>query len=622
LWHTVRSLAVYDLVANVLRRRPTEESARHRAFDAPLALWRRVLGFEGCAVQFDCALCARGLMADVPIPLRRMLREATGTALHRGIMVHDQLAEVAALATTHDVRVLALKGAARLLGGELAGTRSIGDIDLLVSPPDAARFHSLLQNELGYGVSGSSYPHHLPGLTRSGSLGIEVHFRLSRVPLALDVAIWRDTRSVALGGHPIELPSPTSLVLHTLEHAAGLNWAGRYRLRDIADIAALFTGAVSSDVVMEYVHASPMRAAFETLLSAAHELEPRVPRSRAHAWRTVRRVSRARIAVATLPRSRLVAERCYRYAGLVAEGSPRTLARAGLALVRRLGAAASATVLLLSAGCSDPTGSHPLDVPPFVFVSDAEGIPALFRFDRGQIVRLSAPGHEDVEPHSAAGRIVFTSWRDGNAEIYIGDLGLTGQQRLTSDVSVDNEPALDPSGTTIAFVSSRSGTPRIWLMAANGTNPRPLDTGSPVHVPEGSPAWSPSGGPLAFASTRTNTSQVFLVGTTGGDAVQLTHEASGAFTPTWSADGNVVLYMALAAGPKLVAVPAGGGEPTAFAFDSGGLGEAACTANVCLAVSRPLDTDGDLVALSSSGQASQAVLVRPADDRQPAFLVP
>jgi len=618
----VRSLAVYDLVADVLRGRPAEESVRRRGFDAPLALWRRVLGFEGCTVQFDHALCAAGLTADLPLPLRRMLREATGTALRRAILVHEQLAAVAALGSAHNIRLLALKGAARLLGGEAAGTRSIGDIDLLVSPVNAVRFHTLLQRELGYAVSGAGYPHHLPGLTRSRSLGIEVHVQLSHVPLALDGEIWRDTRSVALDGHAIEIPSPTGMVLHTLEHAAGLNWAGRYRLRDIVDIASLFTGAVLADVVTSYVNASPTRSAFETLLSAAHDLDPRVPRSRARAWRTVRRVSRARIAVASVPRTRLVAERCFRYAGMLAEASPRTLARAGLALVRRLGDAALASAILLNLGCSDPTRPRPLDVPPFVFVSDADGIPALFRFDRGQIVRLSAPGHEDAKPHSAAGRVVFTSRRDGDAEIYIGDLALTSQQRLTSEASVDTDPALDPSGTTVAFVSNRSGTPRIWLMAATGTDPRPLDTGSPTHVPEGSPAWSASGDRLAFTSTRTNTSQVFLVGATGGDAVQLTHEASGAFTPTWSADGDVVLYMALAGGPKLVAVPAAGGEPTVFASDSGGVGEAACTATLCLAVVRPLNTDGDLIAVGTGGEVSQPVLVRPADDRQPAFLIP
>src|SRR5690349_23880779 len=100
---------------------------------------------------------------------------------------------------------MALKGAARLLGGELAGTRSIADIDLLAAPADAERLHALLQRELGYSIDGERYPHHLEGLTRRRSLGIEVHVRLAPAPLPLDRAIWEETRTVSLAGHAIEL---------------------------------------------------------------------------------------------------------------------------------------------------------------------------------------------------------------------------------------------------------------------------------------------------------------------------------------------------------------------------------------------------------------------------------
>ncbi|MDQ4080390.1 MAG: hypothetical protein M3125_06490, partial [Gemmatimonadota bacterium] len=277
--------------------------------------------------------------------------------------------------------------------------------------------------------------------------------------------------------------------------------------------------------------------------------------------------------------------------------------------------------LLVGAACSDSTRPNFDDVPPFVFVSNADGVPGIFRFDRGQIVRLSSAGHEDVEPHSAAGRVAFTSWRDGDPEIYIADLQLVGQVRLTNDPSVDREPALDPSGTTVAFVSNRSGTPRIWLMDADGANPRSLETGSALYVPEGSPAWSPSGDRLAFTSTRTNTSQVFVVEASGGDAGQLSHEAGGAFMPAWNGTGDVVVYTALAPGPRLMAVPAAGGEATTFANAGAGVGDGACAPSVCLAVSGLLEANGDLVALRSADKGPEHILVRSADDRQPAFLV-
>jgi hypothetical protein len=336
----VHSLAAYDLLVDVLRGRPAEESLRHRAFNVPLARWRRVLGFEGCDVPFDRALRAASWKREAPDALRRMLADASATSIRAAMLAHRQLTEIAAIAAASGVRVLVLKGAARVLAGETHGTRSIADVDLLLAPADAPRFHRALQQELGYAPIGPGHPHHLAVLRRAGSLDIDLHFRIGPRTQALDSAIWTDTRDISLDGHVMELPSATNMVLHVLEHGAALNWMGRYRLRDILDIASLFTADVAADVVLSHVRESPTRSSFETLLSAAHELEQRVPRPRRNAWRTVRRVSRARLALAVLPRHPRVAERVYRYVGVLAEGSPGTMVRAGMTAARRIVGAA------------------------------------------------------------------------------------------------------------------------------------------------------------------------------------------------------------------------------------------------------------------------------------------
>ncbi len=274
------------------------------------------------------------------------------------------------------------------------------------------------------------------------------------------------------------------------------------------------------------------------------------------------------------------------------------------------------------AGCSDSTAPDSIVVPAFAFVSDAEGVPAIFRYETGTITRLSQAGQDDREPHSAAGRIVFTSRRDGNDEIYIADLALANPQRLTNASSNDTRPALSPSGTTVAFVSSRSGAPRVWLMDADGANPRVVDTGSPTFVPEGSPSWSPGGDRIAFTSTRTNTSQVFVMAAAGGPATQLSRESGGAFGTAWSTEGTVIHYMALAGGPKIMRVPATGGAATIFAEDEAGLSEVACAPGACLVTAGPLDAAGDIIALGSDGRSRRTLLARPANDHQAAILVP
>lgn len=326
----VHSLAVYDLAAAVLRGERAPRQIRRAALAAPLRVWRRTLGFEGCAVPVGNALRASGLDAGATPELRRFLRDATGESLRSSILAHNQLAAIGRLARQHDIRVIVLKGAARLLTGTSGGQRSIADVDLLAARDDALRLHALMQSEQQYRSKGAPQSHHLAPLVRAGSLTVEIHVRLAHESLPLDAVMTEGTRRVPHGGGMLEVPSATSMLLHTLEHATALNWMTRYRLRDVVDVAACFTSDVDRESVAAYVRSSPRRAALETLLSAAHELEHRVPCSQPTAWRTVRRVARARLFASVAFGQRDVAERLFRYVGVLAEGSPATVGRAAL----------------------------------------------------------------------------------------------------------------------------------------------------------------------------------------------------------------------------------------------------------------------------------------------------
>jgi Tol biopolymer transport system component len=243
-------------------------------------------------------------------------------------------------------------------------------------------------------------------------------------------------------------------------------------------------------------------------------------------------------------------------------------------------------------------------------------------WEAGVVTRLSAADQEDTQPHSAAGSIVFRSRRDGNGEIYIASDALQGQLRLTNDAWDDTAPALSPDGSEILFVSNRSGTPRLWIMGADGGNQRLFATGSQGFVPEAAPAWRPSGDQVAFTSTRTGTSQVFVVPSAGGTAVQITHETTGAFLPAWSGDGRSVLYTTLEGGSLVRLVPSAGGEWRALAAGATTLHDAACSGDWCLVVSGlPGEDDGDILSVSRVGRAPRSAASGDADEREPAFLV-
>ena len=58
-----------------------------------------------------------------------------------------------------------------------------------------------------------------------------------------------------------------------------------------------------------------------------------------------------------------------------------------------------------------------------------------------------------------------------------------------------------------------------------------------------SPTWSPDSRFLAFSSTRSGRPQIWLISLEGGDAWSLTDLASGAWSPQWSPDGHSVAFL-------------------------------------------------------------------------------
>lgn len=285
---------------------------------------------------------------------------------------------------------------------------------------------------------------------------------------------------------------------------------------------------------------------------------------------------------------------------------------------------------LLLAACSSSTTSPTVHaLPTFVYVSDVDGPSHLYLFRNDSSIGVTNDEGNDTDPRSAAGLIVYTSDRDGNQEIYIADTLGAVQHRVTNNAANDFQADLSPNGDQIAFTSNRTGLPRIWIVPA----PALSDTGFPTAtqittgtdgtVPEQSPSWSPDGSQLAFTSTRTGSSQVFVVASAGGQATQLSHEAGGAFTPVWSADGKSVLYQSAAGTPTIVRFNVSSGVATTVATDSLGIGEPTCNATLCLGVTNPTDTTGAIVSflVSSSSNATSTVLTRITNERQPAILV-
>jgi Tol biopolymer transport system component len=135
--------------------------------------------------------------------------------------------------------------------------------------------------------------------------------------------------------------------------------------------------------------------------------------------------------------------------------------------------------------------------------------------------------------------VAFGTQRDGNGEVYRARPDGTGPENLTRHPAADGEPDYAPDGRRVAFTSDReSDGPRIWIMDAEGGNPRPLTDQLPESAQYG-PDWSPDGRHVAFYATADDGSDTVYVAEIAGGSVRPV--GTGAF-PAWSADGLGLYY--------------------------------------------------------------------------------
>lgn len=300
----------------------------------------------------------------------------------------------------------------------------------------------------------------------------------------------------------------------------------------------------------------------------------------------------------------------------------RTLSRAIFALVAIAGLAACSADQNLSSS-PNQQASLPNDAasPAIVYVSDSSGVQQLWKVAGGVTSRITFSEAVDKDPHSAAGHLVFASYRDGDEEIYMAKNDLSGLERLTTSSGEDEQPNLSPDASHIAFVSYRSGSPRIWTMDSTGANQAALATGSESYVPEMAPAWSPDGTKLVYTSTRSGLSQVFVINARGGTPAQLSNEMNGAFNPTWSADGSRIYFVSVVGAPSLRAVTVATGETSEWVYDGAGVGQPACATSGCFAVEGAYGSNGDIVSIAPDASVTTVVSTT-ANETSPTVLVP
>lgn len=141
-----------------------------------------------------------------------------------------------------------------------------------------------------------------------------------------------------------------------------------------------------------------------------------------------------------------------------------------------------------------------------------------------------------------AGKIAFTSRRDGDSEVYL--VSPEGDLNLTNNPAEDIETDVSPDGNKIVFASNREGTYRIYVMNIDGTE---LTRLTDSDVGDFTPEWSPDGAHIAF----TRAGSIMLMDGDGGNVQRIARGEpettaapckGGAFLGGWSPDGQQLTF--------------------------------------------------------------------------------
>ena len=154
-------------------------------------------------------------------------------------------------------------------------------------------------------------------------------------------------------------------------------------------------------------------------------------------------------------------------------------------------------------------------------------------------IRLIVP--DGIQPAwSPDGRLIaFTTFRDGNLEVYLADRDGGNLRNLTRHEGHDARPAWLPDGR-IAFESGRFGNLEICIVEAAGGEVVNL-TNHPGQDQE--PAVSGDGREIAFVSNRDWNFHVYRMAVDGTEVTRLTAEYVTDREPAWSPDGESICFV-------------------------------------------------------------------------------
>ena len=171
----------------------------------------------------------------------------------------------------------------------------------------------------------------------------------------------------------------------------------------------------------------------------------------------------------------------------------------------------------------------------------------MYSMDLNRLISWPSAGGTSLSPAwSGDGtKLAFSSSRSGDPEIWVADAAGLNARRLTNFRGPDVSPVWNPkTGSQIAWCSGRTGLPQIYIMDSDGGDIQRMTDGGYAT----SPSWSPNGQFLSFAWDRKygpgapGGQDIYVMDVASKRWLQLTHDAGRNDFPSWSPDGRHIVF--------------------------------------------------------------------------------
>jgi len=137
-------------------------------------------------------------------------------------------------------------------------------------------------------------------------------------------------------------------------------------------------------------------------------------------------------------------------------------------------------------------------------------------------------------------QIAYVSNRTGNKEIYVMEAQGSNPRAVTNNSSINLFPSWSPDGDSLLYTSYRAGQPQVWRISRGArTNGQLLRDG----IPKLRGVWGPDNAGILLVIAQGATTDLLRIRENGSRAQRLTRARSLETSPSWSPDASRVAFV-------------------------------------------------------------------------------